>query len=378
MVARTKAVAKKEVKQFLRDKRLMFVIFFFPVFLLVIFGYAVNFDVQNIELAVYDEERSDVSREFINSLTSSSYFTLTKTIDTHKEIKQTLDEKDAQVVLVFPNDFSNKFYAAKEPAKVQFLIDGVDGNTAGIIQNYVMAATQAFNQKYQQEVLADFGQGIQLPIDLHPIFWFNPDLQTTKFLIPGLIGLILIVTAVISVSLTLVREKEKGTIEQLNVSSINTIELLMGKSIPYLVISLINAVLILVAGYLLFDVVVKGNYLLLLIATLIFLFSCTSMGIFISVVSDSQQVAFTMAAFASLLPAVILSGFIFPIDSMPFLVQLLTNLTPTKFFIIALRAIILRGVGLQAFWPQLVYLLLFSFVLLGLATVMNKKKMAHR
>ena len=377
MIVRIKAIAKKEVKQFLRDKRMMFVIFFFPVFLLVTFGYAVNFDVQNVRLAVYDEERSDVSREFINSLISSSYFTLSKTIDDNREIKVTLDEKDAQVVLVIPKDFSSTFYSAKETAKVQFLIDGVDGNTASIIQNYVNAATHSFNFKYQKEVLADYGQNIVVPIDLHPVFWFNPDLQTTKFLIPGLIGLILIVTAVISVSLTLVREKEKGTMEQLNVSSIKTIELLLGKSLPYLIISLINAALILIAGYFLFDVVVKGSYLLLFITTLIFLFSCTSMGIFISVVSDSQQVAFTMAAFASLLPSVILSGFIFPIDSMPFIVQIITNVTPTKFFIIALRAIVLKGVGLQAFWLQLVYLFLFSFVMLGLATVSNQKKLQN-
>jgi ABC-2 type transport system permease protein len=375
MLARTKAIAKKEVKQFLRDKRMMFVIFFFPVFLLVIFGYAVNFDVENVKIAVYDEERSDISREFVNSLISTSYFTLTKTIESHNDIKSTLDQKEAQAVLVFPRKFSENFYSAKEPAKVQFLIDGVDGNTAGIIQNYLKAATQSFNQKYQREVLANYGQMFIMPIDLHTIFWFNPDLQTTKFLIPGLIALILIVTAVISVSLTLVREKEKGTIEQLNVSSINTLELLIGKSLPYLVISLINACLILIAGYFLFDVIVKGSYLLLLGTTLIFLFACVCMGIFISVVADSQQVAFTFAAFASLLPAVILSGFIFPIDSMPFAVQLITNLTPTKFFIVALRDIVLKGVGLQAFWDQIIYLFIFSFILLGLATVINKKKM---
>jgi ABC-2 type transport system permease protein len=354
---------------------MMFVIFFFPVFLLVIFGYAVNFDVENVKIAVYDEERSDISREFVNSLISTSYFTLTKTIESHNDIKSTLDQKEAQAVLVFPRKFSENFYSAKEPAKVQFLIDGVDGNTAGIIQNYLKAATQSFNQKYQREVLANYGQMFIMPIDLHTIFWFNPDLQTTKFLIPGLIALILIVTAVISVSLTLVREKEKGTIEQLNVSSINTLELLIGKSLPYLVISLINACLILIAGYFLFDVIVKGSYLLLLGTTLIFLFACVCMGIFISVVADSQQVAFTFAAFASLLPAVILSGFIFPIDSMPFAVQLITNLTPTKFFIVALRDIVLKGVGLQAFWDQIIYLFIFSFILLGLATVINKKKM---
>jgi ABC-2 type transport system permease protein len=370
-----RAIAKKELKQLLRDTRMLFVIFSFPVLLLIVFGYAVNFDVQNIQLAVFDQEKSDLSRDFINSLTSSSYFEISKFVTSHEDIKTTLDAKEAQVVLVFPDDFSKKFYSAKEPAKIQFLIDGVDGNSANIIKNYVNAATISFNQNYQKKILASYGMGVTIPVNFQPVFWFNPDLQTTKFLIPGLIALILIVTAVITVSLTLVREKERGTIEQLNVSSINTIELLIGKSLPYLVVALINAIVILIAGYILFDVEVKGNFLLLFLSTLIFLFACTSMGIFISVVSDSQQVAFSLATFASLLPSVILSGFVFPIESMPYLIQLLTNISPAKFFIINLRAIILRGVGLQAYWDQWLYLLLFSFTLLALATIINKKKL---
>ncbi len=375
MTPRTRAIAKKEIKQLMRDTRMLFVIFSFPVLLLVVFGYAVNFDVQNIQLGVFDQEKSDVSREFIETLSSSSYFKITKIVTDHDDIKTTLDTKEAQVVLVIPSDFSKKLVAAKEPAKMQFLIDGVDGNTANIVKNYVNTATISFNQKHQKEIMADYGMNIVNPIDLQPIFWFNPDLQTTKFLIPGLIALILIVTAVITVALTLVREKERGTIEQLNVSSINTIELLLGKSIPYLVIALINAVLILIAGYILFDVVVEGSYLLLLVSTIVFLFACTSMGILISVVSDSQQVAFSLATFASLLPSVILSGFVFPIESMPYIIRVLTNISPAKFFIVNLRAIILRGVGLQAFWDQWLYLILFGTLMLSLATVINKRKL---
>lgn len=373
MTKRTRAIAKKEVKQLIRDKRLIFVIFFFPVLLLVIFGYAVSFDVQNIQLAVHDQENSDVSRELIRSLSSSSYFKIVKYIDNPEEVEQTLDTKQAQVVLVIPNDLSYNIYRGKESAKIQFLVDGVDGNTATIIQNYVSAATLHFNQKIQTEVLARYGVEPFVPIDLHPVFWFNPDLQTTKFLLPGLIALILIVTAVITVSLSLVREKEKGTIEQLNVSSLNTIELLLGKSFPYLLISFINAIFILIAGYLLFDIEVRGNYLLLFISIIIFLFACTSVGIFISVVADSLQVAFSAATFFSLLPSVILSGFIFPIESMPWIIQIITNITPTKFFIIILRAIVLRGVGLQAFWHDWIYLIAFGVLFLMLASIVNKK-----
>ncbi len=368
------AITKKEIKQLFRDKRMLFVIFFFPVLLLGVFGYAVNFDVQNVQLAVYDKENSDLSRDFVRSISSSTYFTITTTISKDSEIKETLDRKEAQVVLVIPKDFSEKIYYPKEHAKVQFLIDGVDGNTATIIQNYVTSATYSFTRKLQEEKLAEIGMKPGSPIELKSVFWFNPNLETTMFLIPGLIALILIVTAVITVSLTLVREKENGTIEQINVSSLTTLELLIGKSIPYIAIALINAIFILIAGYFLFDVIVKGSLSLLFLSTLIFLMASTSLGIFISVVSESQQVAFSLATFASLLPSVILSGFIFPIDSMPWIIQVLTNLTPTKFFIISLRAIILKGVGLQAFWPQLVYLLLFTFVMMALSTVINIKK----
>ncbi len=375
MLKRTLAIAKKEIRQLKRDTRLLFVIFFFPVFLLIIFGYAVNFDVKHIQLAVYDQDKSELSRDFISSLTNSEYFDLQYYLESEIRINTFLDEKIVQCVVVIPNDFSKNLNSRKD-ADIQFLIDGVDGNTATIIQNYVTGASISFGQKINAEMLARTGRKNFQPISLESRFWFNPDLETTKFLIPGLIAMILIVIAVVTVSLSLVREKEKGTMEQLNVSSLSTIELLLGKNFPYVILSLINAAFILIAGYLLFGVEVKGSILLLFITTLIFLLASTSLGIFVSVISDSQQVAFTIATFLSLLPSVILSGFIFPIDSMPAAVQIITNITPAKFFIVILRAIMLRGVGLEAFWQQVIYLLIFALVMMILSTVINKKKTA--
>ena len=186
-------------------------------------------------------------------------------------------------------------------------------NAATIIQSYVNMASIKFNQKLQAEIMEKIGVKFQSPILLEPIFWFNPDLQTTKFLIPGLIAMILIITAVISVSLSLVREKEHGTIEQINVSSINSLELLLGKSAPYIVFSFFDALLILALGYILFGVVVKGSLILLFLMTLIYIISSTALGIFISVISPTQQIAFTLATFSTLLPSVILFGFVFPI-----------------------------------------------------------------
>ena len=375
MIKRIKAITKTELKQLSRDWRMLSVLFFFPVFLLGIFGYAVNFDVEDIKLAVYDLDKTSETRQFINELNATTNFDLVLYLKSDEEIKHVLDKKEAQAVIVFPKGFSEDIYKNKNDVSLQILIDGVDGNTAALIKNYLTGAIAKFNGKIQKEHLDAKGIKQNIPINIESRFWFNPDLQSTKFLIPGLIAMILIITAVISISLTLVREKEKGTIEQLNVSSLSTFELLMGKTIPYLLISLINAAFILIAGMILFDVMIKGSLILLLISTLIFLFASTSLGIFVSTVSDSQQVAFTAATFATLLPSVLLSGFVFPIESMPTTLQVLSNITPAKFYIVALRAIILRGVGLQAFWDQLVYLSLFAGFFLVLAQVINNKKL---
>lgn len=374
MMRRTIAISKKEFKHLLRDKRMLFVLFFFPALLLAVYGYAVNFDVQNIKLGVYDIENSKTSRDFIGSISSSSYFEIVENLSDYKLINKFLDEKKVQAVLIIPSDFSESIYAGRENAKVQFLVDGVDGNTATIVQNYVNAAAINYNQKVQYEMLQRKGAKNYIPLELHPIFWFNPDLQTTKFLLPGLIGLILIITIVVTVSLSLVREKEKGTIEQLNISSIKNIEMLLGKSFPYLIIAFINSIFILAVGYILFDFVNKGSYILLALSILIFLFACTGMGIFISTLADSLQVAFSAATFVAMLPSVILTGFIFPIESMPFVIQIITNLSPTKFFIVNMRALTLRGAGLEVFWLEWLYLFLFGAIFLILSAVVQKRK----
>lgn len=373
MLHRIYAIAKKEFRQLMRDKRLMFVIFFFPVMLLITFGYAVNFDVKHVKIAIYDQERSSLSRDFINSLLQSEYFELVEMIDSEKEINKYLDEKMAQCVIVIPNNLSEQIYSNRE-IKIQYLIDGVDGNTANIITNYANLATLSFSQKFSSEILAVKGIKNYQPVKFDPQFWFNPELKTSKFLVPGLIAMILIVTAVISVALSLVKEKERGTIEQINVSPLSSLELILGKSLPFVLLALVNAGIILIASYFLFGSEVKGSLLLLFLTTLIFLIAATSIGIFISVVSDSQQVAFTLATFISLLPSLILSGFIFPIESMPEIIQIITNVTPVKFFLKILRAIMLRGVGIEVFWDQIIYLLIFTTVLILMGTIINKRK----
>jgi len=373
LLRRTFAIIKKEVRQLKRDTRLLAVIFSFPVLLLGMFGYAVNFDVKHIKLVIYDQDKSQLSRDFIKSLNNSEYFNIVDYINSEQKINVLLDDKTAQCIVVIPSDFS-RMINSNQNTSIQYLIDGVDANTGSIIQNYMFGATGQFNQKVNSEILARNGIKQFTPLSLETQFWFNPDLQTTRYLIPGLIAMILIVTAVITVALSFVGEKEKGTMEQLNVSSLKSIELILGKTFPFVVIALVNAGLILLAGFILFGVEVKGSFLLLFLTTLIFLTASTSLGIFISVVSDSQQVAFTAATFVSLLPSLILSGFVFPIDSMPWIIQIITNITPAKFFINILRAIILRGVGIPAFWDQIIYMLIFTIIFIVLASIVGKRK----
>jgi ABC-2 type transport system permease protein len=370
---RIKAIAKKEFKHLLRDYRMLAILVLFPVFLLGIFGYAINFDVHHIKLAVYDQEYSDVTRNLVKELTNSEYFDLSGYIKNEKQLQKALDNKWSQCIVVIPSDFSRKFYS-KQDVKVQFLIDGVDGNTANIIQNYLTAGLQTYGQKLSVEVLMKNGMKNYVPIELDTRFWYNPDLQTTRFLIPGLIAMILLITAAISVSLSLVREKERGTIEQINVSPINSFELISGKILPYLILSIFNAAMILIVGYFLFGVEIKGSIILLFLTTLLFLSASTGIGILVSVIADSQQVAFSIATFLTLLPSVILSGFIFPIESMPLPIQILTNITPAKFFIEILRAIVIRGVGVSSFWQQALYLLLYTSVIIFLANIINNRK----
>lgn len=372
MIKRILAVSRKEIRQLKRDIRMLFVLFAFPVSLLAVFGYAINFDVRHIKLAVYDLDKSDLSRDYQERLFSSEYFDPAGYLNSAGEIKKILDHRKAQSILVIPEDFSEKLMRGEE-SKLQIIIDGVNGNTASIIVNYMNIAAVSYSSEFRKVTAAEKGLPLYNVIEFEPLFWFNPTLNSTFFLLPGLVAMILIITAVVSIALSVVREKEKGTMEQIYVSPVSSIELLIGKILPYTVIALFVAALVLFAGYILFDISIKGNYLLLFLTTLIFLFASLSLGIFVSSISESQQVAFQIAALISLLPSVILSGFIFPIESMPTVIQWLTNVTPTKFYIVILRGIMLKGVGLEAFWEQIIYLLIFAFFFLGIASVKNKK-----
>lgn len=373
MLTRILAIVKKEFRQIVRDKRSLILIFFYPVFMLILFGYALNFDVKHIQIGIYDLDKSELSREFIKTFNSSEYFDIVKYINSPEEVNRSLDNKSVQCVICIPVDFEKKFYS-KQNTDVQFLVDGVNGNTATIIMNYVNAATIGFSQKISVDILARTGINISRPLNIAGVFWYNPDLKTTEFLIPGLVATILIVICVTLTAVSIVGEKEQGTIEQINVSPVSPLELILGKIIPYIILSIFIAILVLFFGHILFDLQIKGNIFYMFIGTLLYLIAGLSIGIFVSTIADSMQVAFQLSTLISQLPTNILSGFIFPIESMPVPIQIITNLSPAKFFIIILRSVVIKGTGIETFWQQYIYLIIFALFFLTISMIRTARQ----
>jgi ABC-2 type transport system permease protein len=365
-------IIKKEFRHIRRDKRVLLVLTVVPAGMLLLNGYALNFDVTHIKAAVVDREKSARSREFINSFITSGYFDYVQNLNTSEEATRLIDDGHVRIVIVVPADFSSRLLA-NEKATVQILVDGMEASAATTVVGYAQAVTMQYSQKIILNNLTKIGRGSYMPIRYEGRIWYNPELKSAKFLVPGLIAFILAITGVIATSLSIVREKERNTIEQINVSPVHSFEFIVGKLVPYALISLVAAALVLLSAYWLFDVVVKGSILHLFGATLLFVVAALSIGLVVSTISDSQQVAFQIAAIVSMVPTMVLSGFVFPIRSMPWWLQVLSNVTPAKFYLVILRSIVLKGVGISAFWEQIVYLCLFATVLLTISTLRFKK-----
>lgn len=373
MSSRIRPIVIKEFRQISRDRRTLGVLLVIPAFMLVMFGYALNFDVRRVPLAVCDQDRSRASREFAESFLRSEYFDLKHRLSDAREIDGLMGGEQVRVALVIPPDFSERLLGGRE-ATVQVLVDGANASAAATAVGYVGAMAQDHSSKIAIRASARTGRpGVPLPIDYRPRVWYNPELKSAKFLVPGLIGFILMITAVISTALSVVREKEQGTIEQIVVSPIRPVELILGKTIPYILISLAATVIILLVSYLLFDVAVRGSYLLLFGVTLLFLAGALGLGLLISTVADSQQVAFQMALLVTMLPTFLLSGFVFPIRNMPLPVQAITHIVPARYFLVALRGIVLKGVGLSALYDQALFLLAFAALTLGVSSARLRK-----
>lgn len=375
-------VVWKEALHLRRDRRALFILVAFPAMILVMYGYALNFDVRRVPLGVADLDRTRASRDFAASFTHGEYFVYILAAPSALELEAALERGEIRVGLVIPKGFGRALERGESVA-VQALVDGTNSNTAvtalGYLKGFSLDYLLDFTLKRLSAmgVLAGpLGTAGRPPFDLHLIIHYNPTLETARFLVPGLIGIILTVMAVVSTALSLVREKERGTITLLRVSPVSAFEVVLGKTLPYLFLALVASALVVVVGWLMFGVEVRGSLPLLFAMLLLFLFGALAMGVFVSSLTQSAQVAFTIATTLTMLPSFVLSGFVFPLESMPAAIRAVTYIIPARYVIAILRAIILKGEGLDAFRLEFICLVLFAVIMVVLASIMVRRKMA--
>jgi len=370
------AVGTKEMRQILRDQRTLLILLFIPAFFLLLYGYALSFDIRNVSLAVQDRDRSTQSRALVSAFVNSGYFALVGYEDSDAELARLVDEGKARAILSIPAGFERDL-TLKRPVTVQVVLDGDNANTAATVAGYARLLIGEFGSAQLSSVLSIPGSRLPTPVVIvEPRIWYNPQLRSALFLVPGLIAYISMITAVVSTALSVVREKERGTMEQVRMAPVGPVSYILGKTLPYLAISFTSALLIVLAAMLLFDMPMRGSWALLMLSLALFLIGAQAQGLLISTIADTQQVAFQIALLSSMLPTMILSGFIFPIASMPAFVQGVTHIVPARYFLVSLRAIVLKGADITAFWQELVALAIFATVAMGLASLRLRREWA--
>ncbi len=373
MIVTTRAMIRKELRQILRDRRTLLILVFVPALFLLLYGYALNFDIRNIKLAVDDRDGSTASRALVSAFTNSGYFTYAGAVHGGDSLERMIDRNAARAALVIPANYSRDL-ARRTPVRVQVIVNGDNANTAAAVVGYAGAIVAEAGAGVAAAMTGRRGGSAPALIGFEPRVWYNPQLRSTLFLVPGLIAYIAMITAVISTSLAVVREKERGTMEQIRMAPVSPLAFVLGKTVPYSVIAFTSAVLIVLVSMALFGLPQRGPWWLLFLSILLFLVGAQGQGLLISTVASTQQVAFQLALLSSFLPTFILSGFIFPITSMPPAVQLITRVVPARYFVAALRTVMLKGAGIEVVWPNLVALVIFAAVMLGLSSLRLRRE----
>lgn len=374
-VVRLKAVARKEVIHVLRDPRSLGLAVGIPMLMIILFGYALTVDVDHVPLVVWDQSQTKESREYLARFIASRYFDFEGNVDTYREVERAIDTRRAYLGLVLPADFASRLAAGKT-TPVQAIIDGSDANTAALVLGFTQAITVSFNQAVSLEQLQRaIGQPPTQPVDFRPRVWFNPDLESKNYIIPGLIAMIMGLIAALLTSLTIAREWERGTMEQLISTPLKSSELIVGKLAPYFVIGMFDVLIAVIMAVFLFHVPLRGSVPLLFGMAALFIVGTLSQGILISTVAKQQLLASQLAMISTFLPAFLLSGFIFAISNMPIAVQVVTHLVPARYFVSLVKGIYLRGVGLETLWPDALFLLIFAMIAMGAAILKFKKRL---
>ena len=350
------SISRKEFLHIIHDPRSLIIIIVLPVLQLLIFGYALNMEIQNVDMAVIDHSKTPLSHDLIEQFEGSKYFSVFYYDDAMSRIDELFLNRQARLILIIDRDFQRKFQR-KAATPIQVLIDAADPNAAIMIKQYTNGVIRQFNE--------NFNGKLPLAFNVKPRVWYNPDLKSDYFFIPGLIALILVMISALLTSITITREKEMGTMEQILVSPIKPFEIVLGKVLPYIGLAFIDGILILILGIFIFDVPFIGSSLLLMLLSVLYIITSLSIGLMISTVFQTQQVAMMVAIAVTLLPTIMISGFIFPLKSMPLPLQYISYIVPAKYYLIIIRGIMLKGNTIFQLGGQIFFLLLITVVLLG-------------
>jgi ABC-2 type transport system permease protein len=371
---RLRCLVRKEFLELRMNPRLFGLVIIAPILQLTMLGYAATTDVRDVPVVVADGDRSPASRELIARFEASPNFTVVDTVTTVSQIEPYLERGRAWLALSIPSNYGASIRGAR-PVTVQVVADGTDSNSTTVALGYATSLIGGYARDLASASMV--GSGAPLPgIDARIRVWFNPQLESRFFMIPGVLALILLIVTTNLASMAIVREKELGTLEQLNVTPLRRWELIVGKLLPYGVIGLVDVVLVVAVAVLWFEVPLRGSLLLLFGMCLVYVLCTLALGLFISTISETQQQAMMTATFFFLTPMIYLSGFIFPIENMPAPIQPLTYLIPLRYFLLIVRGIFLKGIGLELLWPQAAALGLWGAVMLSLAVVRSRKRAA--
>lgn len=368
---RIKYIVKKEFLQLFRDKKLLPPVFAAPVLQLIILGYAVTLDVKNIALSVYDMDNSYYSRLLISKFTASGHFVLKEKEKNYNSLEKSIDMNRVTMGIIIPEDFEDNLKTGIK-APVQLIVDGSDANSSTIGITYAKGVIL----KFTGEVLKESNIPVKLSmINMEFRSWYNPELKSRNFMIPGVLCLLLMIMTMMLTSMVIVKEKEIGTMEQLIVTPIQRMELIAGKLIPFILIGFIDVTLVLAVSYFWFGIPIKGGLLLLYFLSGIFIITTLGLGLFISTISKTQQQAMMTSVFFFMMPFLYLSGFIFPIENMPKIIQFITHFVPLKYFITIVRGIFLKGNGFDLLWDEFLILLVFGIGVFGLSVLRFNKRL---
>jgi len=374
-ILRIRAVARKELVHIIRDPRSLGMSIAIPMMMLLLFGYALTLDVDNVPLVAWDQDGTHASREFLSRFTGSPYFSLWGHIDSYRELEEAVDSGQALAALVIPAGFAGKTEAGRV-VPVQLIVDGSDSNTAAISIGYAQAITALYSRDIALQELRRVGiSAVKEPLDTRTRIWFNPQLESKNFIIPGLIAVIMMIIAALLTSLTIAREWERGTMEQLISTPVKVPELIAGKLIPYFSIGLFDVLLAVLMGEFLFQVPLRGSVGLLFAMAAIFLVGALSLGILISITTRNQLLASQLAIVTTFLPTFLLSGFVYAIGNMPQAIQIVTYIIPARYFMVILKGIYLKGIGLEILWVEAGLLTLFGILMIVIANVKFRKKL---